>query len=130
KLLRGEIDDIPLKKNDRLYVPSATELRGDYVIDIRGEVKNPRKYPFVDNMMLEDAVLQAVGLLDLPMVRVDVSRRIKSPNSTEEAPAEAELFTFGLKNGLVVEGILEFTLEPFDGLDIVRRSRDTVNSRT
>ena len=36
KLLRGEIDDIPLKKNDRLYVPSATELRGDYVIDIRG----------------------------------------------------------------------------------------------
>ena len=105
KLLRGEIDDIPLKKNDRLYVPSATELRGDYVIDIRGEVKNPRKYPFVDNMTLEDAVLQAGGLLEsASMVRVDVSRRIKSPNSTEEAPAEAELFTFGLKNGLVVEG--------------------------
>ena len=61
KLLRGEIDDIPLKKNDRLYVPSATELRGDYVIDILGEVKNPRKYPFVDNMTLEDAVLQAGG---------------------------------------------------------------------
>ena len=121
-MLRGEIDDIPLKKNDRLYVPSATELRGDYVIDIRGEVKNPRKYPFVDNMTLEDAVLQAGGLLEsASMVRVDVSRRIKSPNSTEEAPAEAELFTFGLKNGLVVEGDPEFTLEPFDEI-YVRRS--------
>lgn len=122
KLLRGEIDDIPLKKNDRLYVPSATQLRGDYVIDIRGEVKDPRKYPFVDNMTLEDAVLQAGGLLEsASMVRVDVSRRIKSPNSTEEAPAEAELFTFGLKNGLVVEGDPEFTLEPFDEI-YVRRS--------
>ena len=40
--------------------------------------------------------------------------RIKSPNSTEEAPVEAELFTFGLKNGLVVEGDPEFILEPFD----------------
>lgn len=78
KLLRGEIDDIPLKKNDRLYVPSATQLRGDYVIDIRGEVKDPRKYPFVDNMTLEDAVLQAGGLLEsASMVRVDVSRRNK-----------------------------------------------------
>lgn len=28
KLLRGEIDDIPLKKNDRLYVPSATPIAG------------------------------------------------------------------------------------------------------
>lgn len=122
KLLRGEIDDIPLKKNDYLYVPSATELRGDYVIDIRGEVKNPRKYPFVENMTLEDAVLQAGGLLEsASTVRVDVSRRIKAPNSTEEAPAEAELFTFALKDGLVVEGDPEFTLEPFDEIS-VRRS--------
>ncbi len=122
KLLRGEINDIPLKKNDHLYVPSATELRGDYVIDIRGEVKNPRKYPFVENMTLEDAVLQAGGLLEsASTVRVDVSRRIKAPNSTEEAPAEAELFTFALKDGLVVEGDPEFTLEPFDEIS-VRRS--------
>ena len=122
KLLRGEIDDIPLKKNDRLYVPSATELRGDYVIDILGEVKNPRKYPFVDNMTLEDAVLQAGGLLEsASMVRVDVSRRIKAPNSTEEAPVEAELFTFALKDGLVVEGDPGFILEPFDEIK-VRRS--------
>ena len=55
------------------------------------------------------------------MVRVDVSRRIKSPNSTEEAPAEAELFTFGLKNGLVVVGDPELTLERFDEI-YVRRS--------
>ena len=55
------------------------------------------------------------------MVRVDVARRIKAPNSTEEAPEEAELFTFALKNGLVVEGDPEFTLEPFDEI-YVRRS--------
>ena len=34
KLLRGEIDDIPLKKNDRLYGLLQLNCRGDYVIDI------------------------------------------------------------------------------------------------
>ncbi len=73
-------------------------------------------------MTLEDAVLQAGGLLEsASMVRVDVSRRIKAPNSTEEAPVEAELFTFALKDGLVVEEILDLSLSLFDEIK-VRRS--------
>ena len=52
---------------------------------------------------------------------MDVSRRIKSPKSTTEAPEEAELFTFALKDGLMVDGIKNFVLEPFDEI-YVRRS--------
>lgn len=122
KFLKGELEDIPLRKNDELYVPSKTALREGYVIEIRGEVKSPRQYNFVENMTIEDAVIQAGGLLESASeVRVDVSRRIKSPKSTTEAPEEAELFTFALKNGLMVDGDKNFILEPFDEV-YVRRS--------
>lgn len=122
KLLNGELEDIPLRKNDQLYVPSAIALREGYVINIRGEVKNPREYTYVDNMTLEDAVIQAGGLLEsASVVRVDVARRIKSPKSTTEAPVEAQVFTFALKDGLVIDGANGFLLEPFDEI-YVRRS--------
>ena len=122
KLLNGEIEDIPLKKNDNLYVPSALALREGYVINIRGEVKSPKEYPYVDNMTLEDAVVQAGGLLEsASVVRIDVARRIKSPKSTTEAQEEAQLFTFALKDGLMIDGAKSFLLEPFDEI-YVRRS--------
>ena len=121
-LLNGEIEDIPLKKNDNLYVPSALALREGYVINIRGEVKSPKEYPYVDNMTLEDAVVQAGGLLEsASVVRIDVARRIKSPKSTTEAQEEAQLFTFALKDGLMIDGAKSFLLEPFDEI-YVRRS--------
>lgn len=62
KLLNGETEDLQLKKNDRLYVPSRNSLREGYTIEIHGEVKNPQTYSYVDNMTLEDAVVQAGGL--------------------------------------------------------------------
>ena len=65
-------------------------------------------------MTLEDAVLQAGGLLEsASMVRVDVSRRIKAPNSTEEAPVEAELFYICFEGWLGGRGDPGFILEPF-----------------
>ena len=61
KFMKGEVEDIVLRKNDVLYVPSKTALREGYVIQIRGEVKNPREYNFVENMTIEDATF-GVGI--------------------------------------------------------------------
>lgn len=122
KLLNGKAEDLQLRKNDRLYIPSRNSLREGYTIEIYGEVKDPRSYPFVDNMTLEDAVIQAGGLKEsASVVRVDVSRRIKDPKSTEEAPSEALLFCFALKDNLIIDGEKNFVLEPFDEI-YVRRS--------
>ena len=122
KLLNGETEDLQLKNNDRLYVPSRNSLREGYTIEIHGEVKNPQTYSYVDNMTLEDAVVQAGGLKEsASVIRVDVSRRIKAPKSTEEVPSEAQLFSFALKDGLTIEGKENFILEPFDEI-YVRRS--------
>lgn len=122
KLLRGEIEDISLRKNDRLYIPSRNSLREAYQVTIHGAVKNPQTFPYVENMTLEDAVIYAGGLLEAASeMRIDVARRIKDPKSTVESPVESELFSFPLKDGLMIDGVKDFVLQPFDEV-YVRRS--------
>ncbi len=114
-LLNGSIGDMPLQKNDMLYIPSIFDLREDYIITVQGAVGTPGVYKYVDNMSLEDAVVQAGGLLEsASTVRVDVARRIKNYKSMYDSDQRAENFTFTLKDGLVVSGEKSFVLAPFD----------------
>ncbi len=121
-LLNGNLPDIKLKRNDRLYVPSKDELRDELTITLSGEVKRPGPYPFATNMSIEDLVLQGGGLLEsASMARVNVSRRVKNPVSTTQSERQAEIFTFNLEDGLIISGDRKFILEPFD-IVTVRRS--------
>lgn len=121
-LLNGETADIPLRKNDVLYIPSVFDLQENYTIQVKGAVGKPGTYKYVDNMTLEDLVVQAGGLLEsASTVKVDVARRIKNPKSTSVNDQRAETFTFTLKDGLVVDGQSDFILKPFDEI-YIRRS--------
>lgn len=122
KLLKGTKPDIALKKNDRLYVPSKNELKDELFITLSGEVKRPSIYPFVYSMSIEDLILQGGGLLEsASRARVDVSRRIKDPLSTQESPVQSEVFSFDLHRGFIVNGDKNFVLRPYD-IVVVRRS--------
>lgn len=122
KLLSGEIPDIALRKNDRLYIPSINELRDELFVTLAGEVKRPNNYPYAKNMSIEDLILQGGGLLEsASRARIDVSRRIKNPMSKTESPVQSEVFSFSLEKGLIITGDKEFTLQPFD-IVTVRRS--------
>lgn len=122
KLLNGTKPDIGLAKNDRLYIPNKNELRDELYITLSGEVKRPDSYPFVYNMSIEDLILQGGGLLEsASRARVDVSRRIKNPLSTEESQVQSEVFSFTLERGFIVNGDKNFTLRPYD-IVVVRRS--------
>ena len=121
-LLEGKVEDIPLKKNDVLYIPSIFELQEEYTISVRGAVGYPGVYKYADKMTLEDVVVQSGGLLEAAStVKVDVARRIKDPKSTSVGDMRAETFTFTLKDGLIVDGQSGFTLKPFDEV-FIRRS--------
>ena len=121
-ILAGTSPDIPLQKNDILYIPSIHDLedRGD--VTIFGEVAKPDSYPFSDNMTLEDLIIRAGGLREAAStVRVDVSRRIKDPKSTDYTDSIGQTFTFALKDGFVIDGQQGFVLQPYDQV-FVRRS--------
>ena len=121
-IMDGSQPDIPLQKNDVLYIPSIHDLEDLGNVQIYGEVAHPGDYPYADNMTLEDLVITAGGLREsASVVRVDVARRVKDPKSTESSATIGQTYSFGLKDGFVVDGEPGFTLQPYDQV-FVRRS--------
>ena len=121
-ILAGTSPDIPLANEDVLFIPTEADLRQQRTLTITGEVMSPGSYQFADNTTLEDLIIEAGGLTDAASVaRVDVSRRIRDPKSTNAPREISKTFTFGLKDGFVVDGTPGFVLEPYDVVH-VRRS--------
>ena len=79
------VADIPLQKNDIFYIPSIQDLK-NFTVTIHGEVADPGTYLYADKMTIEDLVLESGGLLEAASTtKIDVSRRIKSPKSTDDS---------------------------------------------
>ena len=120
-LMNGTVADIPLQKEDHLYIPSINDLKETETVSIYGEVLNPGTFLHSDNMSIEDLIVQAGGLSEAASTtRVSVTRRIKNPKSTSYSSKLAETFTFDIKDGLIM-GDGDFRLQPFDMVQ-VRRS--------
>lgn len=121
-VMDGTVADIPLRKNDVLFIPSKTDMDGDRTLNISGEVNYPGLYVYADNTSLEDLVLQAGGLTEAAStVKVDVYRRINDADAIEDNNELTETYTFALKDGFVIDGEPGFILQPFDQV-VVRRS--------
>ncbi len=122
KLLAGEIPDIVLKRNDRLYVMSEDALRQDYTVTLEGEVMNPGTYPYAQNMSIEDLIITGGGLRESAShIKIDVARRTRNALAREESTDMSEIYSLSIENGLVISGDKDFVLQPFD-IVAVRRS--------
>ena len=121
-IMAGTAADIPLRKNDVLYIPSKRDMEGEQTLSITGEVHYPGLYVYADNTSLEDLVLQAGGLTDAASsVKVDVYRRIDDPHALVNDENLTETYTFALKDGFVIDGEPGFILHPYDQV-VVRTS--------
>lgn len=113
-LLGGTVADIPLQRNDVLYIPSINDLKEETMVTIHGEVGHPGTYLHADKMTVEDLVIKSGGLLEAASTaRVNVSRRIKNPKNSAYTNQVGKTFSFELKDGFVI-GDDNFYLEPFD----------------
>jgi protein involved in polysaccharide export with SLBB domain len=121
-LMSGRINDITLKKNDLLHIPSVLSLDDRFTVYIGGEVRKPDSYPYADNMRLEDIILQAGGITEAASTaRIDVYRRTKDPGSTTLGDQSSIMQSFTLVDGEIVSSDPDFVLQPYDQI-IVRRS--------
>lgn len=121
-LLENKVDDIELRNNDVLYIPSIFDLKEEYTVSVNGAVGYPGTYKFADGMTIEDMIIQAGGLKEsASVVKVDVARRIKNPKSLEVGNSLAQNFTLTLKDGLIVDSNGGFVLMPYDEI-FVRNS--------
>ena len=128
-LLEGRTADINLKKNDMLLVASDSVLVELGSFTIYGDVQVPGEYDYAEGTSIEDLIIKAGGLLkSASLAKVDVSRRIVDPLSIESPNVIADIYTFNIKNGLVVDGPPDFVLNPYDQV-YVRRSPGYIEQR-
>ena len=127
-ILDGTVADIPLRKNDVLFIPSFIEMRGEQSLVISGEVNYPGEYQFAENTTIEDLVLQAGGLTEAAShAKVDVYRRVKDVGALKDNEKLAETYSFTLLNGFVIGEDDKFVLQPFD--EVVVRKNPTYNAQ-
>lgn len=128
-LLDGRTADINLKKNDMLLVASDSVLVELGSFTIYGDVQTPGEYDYAEGTSIEDLIIKAGGLLNsASLAKVDVSRRIVDPLSIESPNVIADIYTFSIKDGLVVDGPPDFVLSPYDQV-YVRRSPGYIEQR-
>jgi len=129
-IMNGTVADIPLKNEDVLFIPTEKDLRVERTFTITGEVMSPGTYEYADNTTIEDLIVMAGGLTDMASTgKVDISRRIRDPKSTQKSNRISENFTLSLKDGLVIDGDQGFILEPYDVVH-VRRSPGYASPRS
>lgn len=120
-LMNGTIADIPLAKNDVLYIPGINDLKEQETIGIYGEIANPGTFLYSKNMTVKDLIVQAGGFLEAASTaRIEIARRIKDPESTTFSSTLGKTFTLDIKDGLIIDGD-NFVLQPFDAV-YVRKS--------
>lgn len=118
-ILAGTAEDVTLKRNDVLVISSIHELQERGVLYIGGHVARPGSYPYAENTTLEDLILQAGGLLEgASTARVDVSRRIVDPASTEQTQQLSEIYILSIEKGLAKGDDSGFVLKPFDHVEV------------
>lgn len=121
-LMDGRSEDIALRKNDVLLVPSLFEMQEVQTVTIYGEVAFPGVYQYMDNMTVEDFIVNAGGLNEgASTARVDVARRVKDAKATTASDTITLTYSFSLSDNLQVEKNPDFTLMPFDEV-YVRKS--------
>ena len=120
-VLAGRTPDIELRRNDIVVIYSVRELMDQGEVTIDGPVNNPGDYPYAKGLTVEDLIVMAGGLQQgASTARVDVSRRIIDPGSLQPTEQTAEIFSFALKDGLMIAGDPEFKLMPYDIVEIRR----------
>lgn len=118
-VVSGTADEIPLKKNDVLFVPSKRQLQGDLTFRINGEVRFPGIYTYVENTTIKDLILQAGGLTRAASTaKIDVFRRLFDPSASEVSDVRSEVFSFSLENGFILDEDTVFYLLPDDEVQV------------
>ena len=120
-IVNGTTADVVLRNNDILFIPSNSDMAGDLVVKVNGEVNFPGEYKFAENTTIEDIILQAGGLTRAAsMAKIDVFRQIIDPSAMEDSDSLVETYSFKIKDGFVVDGESGFVLKPFDEINIRR----------
>ena len=121
-IVNGTAVDMPLHNGDVLFIPDKLDMQGNLTVQITGEINYPGVYPYAEHTTLREMILLAGGLTQAgSLARVDVFRRVRDMNATEDDPTFAQHFTLSLNEDFTLAQDTVFELTPFD-IICVRKS--------
>ncbi len=115
----GSVNDLRLRNEDELVVPSAFDFEENRTVEINGEILNPGKFPFIRKMKLYDLIIQAGGIKESAAEIVEISR-VTNTDSTG-LKIEAEIITLTVLQDLSNDSS-NIELMPFDIISIRKKS--------
>jgi protein involved in polysaccharide export with SLBB domain len=118
-ILDGTIEDVQLKNEDLLFIPSRYDIQEETYVKISGEVNIPGTFPYASSMTVGDLILRAGGLLQSASNSyIEIARRVRDASSGRLA----ELYTLAIDPDLKLsEEESNRPLMPFDHV-FIRKS--------
>ena len=106
-------NSIPLQREDSVVILSSFDLRQQFTVFVDGAVAKPDSLPYVENLTLQDAILQAGGFTLAASNRIEISRRTKNGNPLDTGAAISEIIEV-VYDSAFFKGGSNIKLEPFD----------------
>lgn len=113
-IVQNRANDIALKREDIVQISSIFDLREEYTVSIKGEVRKPGVFDFSDNMTVETLIQMAGGFREgaNPM-NIEVSRRVPRVDLNQKSAEIAQVFSISVDKDLTIRDT-GFVLQPFD----------------
>jgi protein involved in polysaccharide export with SLBB domain len=122
KVLRGELADIALHREDSLTVYSLDSLRENQRVSIFGEVNKPGIFEFRAGMKVADLILMAKGFKEAAsFAKIELARRVITHGNDNGNNEKIIVKTFDIDGSLNIGNeVSQYELKPFDIISIRR----------
>jgi protein involved in polysaccharide export with SLBB domain len=106
--------DIRLQREDSVTISSKFDLRNEYKITIKGEVRKPGDFIYADSMKVADLIIRAGGFTEgASAKRIEVSRRVFDSDPRAVNTKVAQVYSVNVSDDLKTEDT-NFSLQPYD----------------
>ncbi|WP_149242271.1 SLBB domain-containing protein [Dyadobacter sp. 32] len=114
EVMKGGTTDIELERNDIVQISSISDLRDEYSVSIRGEIRRQGSFAYANNLTVENLIQMAGGLKDGANTGdIEISRRIKGADLSKSTANVAQVFHISVDSSLRMSNA-NFILQPFD----------------
>lgn len=106
--------DFTLQREDVVTISSIFDLRDQYKVTIKGEVRRPGDFNYAEGMSVADLIIKSGGFTEGASARrIEVSRRIHNGDPNNKNSPVAQVFNVDVNTGLDISDA-HFILKPFD----------------
>lgn len=112
--------DFPLQKEDVVNIKSQQQLKEIAYITVSGEVNNPTRFNYMDNMTLRDTLYLANGFTEgADSSFIEIARRLSYREEAELSDTLLHLFT-SQSNRNLTNATSDFILQAYDQINVRR----------